>query len=156
MCKLWLSVFGGLIPAWHLLSHIVSTVFCFWGPPEVDLLASSYTNQCQHYYTLENPSPTVALGLYTFNQPWKFQVNCVFFCTSSSSSVQVLEEQLNIQSRLPILGVMCWMEAPWLPTVLIFWEMQTWFLFLSLSGVARATEISTTKVSQQCLKEWAG
>ena len=37
---------------------------------------------------------------------------------SSSSSVQVLAEHVKGQLRLLILVAPCWMEAPWLPTVL--------------------------------------
>ena len=47
---------GRLVPKWHLL-NIAEAVFQLWHQPEVDLLASSCTNQCQHNYTFENLLP---------------------------------------------------------------------------------------------------
>ena len=44
---------GQLLLEWHFLPHIAQVAFQLWGLPEVDLLASSLTSQCQHYYTLE-------------------------------------------------------------------------------------------------------
>ena len=52
--------------------------FSLWGLPDVDLLASSCSTQCQHYYTLESPLPLGALGLNAFNHPWTFQVSYMF------------------------------------------------------------------------------
>ena len=46
---------GWLLLEWHLLPHIPQVAFQLWALPEVNLLASSYTTQCQHCYTLENP-----------------------------------------------------------------------------------------------------
>ena len=79
------------------------------------LLASSYTSQCKHFYTLENLLLPRALGLNTFNQPWTYQVSYVFppaliflvLC-------KILVEHVTGQHRLLILVAPCWMEAPWL------------------------------------------
>ena len=51
-----------LLPEWHLLPQVAQGVFHHWGLPEVDLLASSCSTQCQHYFTLETPLPVGALG----------------------------------------------------------------------------------------------
>ena len=64
-CVSW----GSLIPEWHLLPHIAQAAFHLWALPEVDLLASSFTTQCQQYYTLENLIPLGALELNAFNCP---------------------------------------------------------------------------------------
>ena len=60
---------GRLVPEWHLLPHLTEKAFHLWSQLKVDLLATSHTNQCQHYYTLENPIPLGALGLnaWTFS-----------------------------------------------------------------------------------------
>ena len=39
---------------WHLLPSRAQATFQLLGQPEVDLLASSCSHQCQHYYTFEN------------------------------------------------------------------------------------------------------
>ena len=57
---------------WHLLPQVAQAAFCLWGLPEVDLLASSHSSQCQHYFPLEIPLPVGALGLNAFSHPWKF------------------------------------------------------------------------------------
>ena len=85
------------------------------------LLASSCTNQCQLYYILEKPLAPGALGLNAFNHPGKFQVNYVFSAPPALIPLvlsKLLVEYMLSQSRLLILVVPCWMEAPWLPTVL--------------------------------------
>ena len=41
-----------MLPEWHLLPQVAHAAFHLWGLPEVDLLASSCSTQCQHYYTL--------------------------------------------------------------------------------------------------------
>ena len=69
---------GQLLPEWHLLPHIAQVASHLWGLLEVELLASSHTTQCQHYYTLETPLPLGTLGLNVFNYPWKYQVSYVF------------------------------------------------------------------------------
>ena len=43
-----------MLPEWHLLLQVAQAVFNLWGLPEVDLLVSSYSTQCQHYYILES------------------------------------------------------------------------------------------------------
>ena len=61
-----------LFPEWYLLPQVAQAAFHLWGLPEVDLLASSHSTQCQHYFTLETPLPLGALGLNAFSHPWKF------------------------------------------------------------------------------------
>ena len=46
-----------LLPEWHLLPQVAQAAFHLWGLPEVDLLASSHSTQCQQYFTLETPLP---------------------------------------------------------------------------------------------------
>ena len=70
-----------LLLEWHLLPQADKAAFHLWGLPEMDLLASSHSTQCQHYFTLETPLPLGALGLNAFSHPWTFQV-----CVSSSDS----------------------------------------------------------------------
>ena len=67
-----------LLLEWHLLPQVAQAAFCLWGLLEVDLLASSHSTQCQHYFTLETPLPLGALGLNAFSHPWNFQVSYVF------------------------------------------------------------------------------
>ena len=50
-----------LLPQWHLFPEMAQTAFHLWGLPEVDLLASSHTTQCQNYYTLETSLPLSGL-----------------------------------------------------------------------------------------------
>ena len=73
-----LNVEGQLLPEWHLLPQVAQAAFHLWGLPEVDLVASSHSTQCQHYFTLETPLPLGALGLNAFSHPWNFQVSYVF------------------------------------------------------------------------------
>ena len=49
--------YGRLIPEWDVPPHAAQAHFQLWGLLEVDLFASSHTNQCQHYYTLQNAIP---------------------------------------------------------------------------------------------------
>ena len=74
-----------MLPEWHLLPQVAQLAFQLLGLPEVDLLASSCTTQCQYYYNLESPLPLGALGLNAFNHPWMFQVSYVFSPSSISS-----------------------------------------------------------------------
>ena len=67
-----------VLPEWHLLPQVAQAAFHLLGLPEVDLLASSHSTQCQHYFTLETLLPLGALGLNAFSHPWKFQVSYVF------------------------------------------------------------------------------
>ena len=62
----------------HPLFWVVHAAFHLWGLPEVDLLASSHSTECQHYYTLETPLPLGAYRLNAFNHPWTFQVSYMF------------------------------------------------------------------------------
>ena len=111
---------GQLLPEWHLLPQVAQAAFHLWGLPEVDLLASSCSTQCQHYFTLETPLPLGALGLNAFSHPWKFQVSYVFPPPALVPLVlaKFLAEHVNGQLRHLLLVAPCWMEAPWLPTVL--------------------------------------
>ena len=103
---------------WHLLPQVAQAAFHLWGLPEVDLLASSHSTQCQHYYTLESPLPLVGLCLNAFNHPWMFQVSYVFPAPALVPLVlfKFLAEHFKGQLRCLILVAPCWMEAPWLPT----------------------------------------
>ena len=56
-----------MLPEWYLLPQVAQAAFHLWGLPEVDLLASSCTTQCQHYYPLESLLLLWALGLNAFN-----------------------------------------------------------------------------------------
>ena len=105
---------------WHLLPQVAQAAFCLWGLPEVDLLASSCSTQCQHYFTLETPLPLGALRLNAFSHPWQFQVSYVFPPLALVPLVlsKFLAEHVNGQLRHLLLVAPCWMEAPWLPTVL--------------------------------------
>ena len=80
-----------LLLEWHLLPQATHAAFCLRGLPEVDLLASSCSTQCQHYYTLETPLPLGVLELNAFSHPWDFSGKLCVSSTgsSSSSSVQV-------------------------------------------------------------------
>ena len=109
-----------MFPEWHLLPQVAQAAFHFWGLPEMDLLASSHSTQCQHYYTMESPIPVGARGLNTFNHSWMFEVSCVFPPPALVPLVlsKCLVEHVKGQVRHLILVTPCWMEAPWLPTVL--------------------------------------
>ena len=58
----------------EFLPHISQVAFQLQDQLKVDLLASSGTSQCQHYYILENHLCLRALGLNAFNHQWLFQV----------------------------------------------------------------------------------
>ena len=105
---------------WQLLPQVAQVAFCLWGLLEVDLMAASHSTQCQHYYTLETPLPLGALGLNAFSHPWTFQVSYVFPPPALVPLVLsvFLAEHVNGQFRHLILVAPCWMEAPWLPTIL--------------------------------------
>ena len=111
---------GQLLLEWHLLPQMAQGAFHLCGLPEVDLLAFSHNTQCQYYYILETPLPLGALGLNAFHYPWKYQVSYVFPPPAFSPLVlsKFLAEHVKGQFRLLILVAPCWMEAPWLPTVL--------------------------------------
>ena len=104
---------------WHLLTQMAQVAFHLSGLPEVDLLASSHTSQCQHYHTMETPLSVGALELNAFNHPWMFHVSYVFPPALVPLVMsKFLAECVKGQLRLLILLVPCWTEAPWLPTVL--------------------------------------
>ena len=111
---------GQLLPEWHLFLWMAQAAFCHRGLPEVDMLASSHTSKCQHYFTLETPLPVGALGLNAFNHPWTFQVNYMSppFALVPVVLSKFLAEHIKGQLILLILVAPCWMEGPWLPTVL--------------------------------------
>ena len=67
-----------LLPEWHLLPQVAQAAFHLWGLSEVDLLASSHSTQCQHYFTLGTPLHLGALGLNAFSHSWNFQASYVF------------------------------------------------------------------------------
>ena len=51
-----------LLLEWHLLPQVAQAAFCLMVLPEVDLLASSHSTQCQHYFTLDTPLPLGSWG----------------------------------------------------------------------------------------------
>ena len=57
-----------LLPEWQLLPQVAQATFHLLDLPEVDLMASSHSTQCQHYFTLETPLPLRALGME--DVPW--------------------------------------------------------------------------------------
>ena len=69
-----------LLLEWHLLPQVAQAAFHLWGLPEVDLLASSRSTQCQHYFTLETPLP---LGVECLQPSLEFSGE---LCVSSSGS----------------------------------------------------------------------
>ena len=109
-----------LLLEWLLLPQVAQAAFHLWGLSQVDLMASSHSTQCQHYFTLETPLPLGALELNAFSHPWKFQVSYVFPPLALVPLVlsKFLAEHVNGQLRHLLLVAPCWMEAPWLPTVL--------------------------------------
>ena len=98
-----------MLPEWHLLPWVAQAAFHIWGLHEVDLLTSSHTTQCQHYYTLESLLPLGALGLNAFNHPWMFQVSYVFPPPTLFPLVlsRFLAEHVKGQLRLLILVAPC-------------------------------------------------
>ena len=68
----------GLFSEWNLLHDRAQVTFHLRGQPHVDLLASSYIIQCQHYCTMESPLPLGAFRLNAFNHPWIYQVSYLF------------------------------------------------------------------------------
>ena len=98
----------------QLLPQVAQAAFHLWGLLEVDLLASSHSTQCQHYYILESPLPLGALGLNAFNHPWMFQVSYMFPPPTLVLLVlsKFLAEHVKGQLRYLILVAPCWMEAP--------------------------------------------
>ena len=76
---------------WHLLPQVAQGAFHLWGLPEVGLLASFCSTQCQHYYTLESPLPLGALGVECLQPSLDVssELHVSPSCISSSASVKV-------------------------------------------------------------------
>ena len=98
-----------MLPEWHLLPQVAQAAFHLWGLPVVDLLASSCSTQCQHYYILESPLPLGAFGLKAFNHPWTFQVSYMFPPPALVPLVlsKFLAEHVSSQLRYLILVAPC-------------------------------------------------
>ena len=104
---------------WHLVPQVAQAAFHLRGLPEVDLLASSHSTQCQHYVTLESSLPLGALGLNAFNHHGMFQVSYIFPPALVPLVLsKFLTEHVKGQLRHLILVAPCWLEAPWPPAVL--------------------------------------
>ena len=71
-------------------------------------------------FHLGNSITSGALGLNAFSHPWTFHISYVFPPPALVPLVlsKFLAEHVNSQLRHLILVAPCWMEAPWLPTVL--------------------------------------
>ena len=71
------------------------------------------------YYILGCLLPLKAFGLNAINHPWTYLVSYVFPSPVLVPLVpsKILVEHVTGQFRPLILGVPCWMEAPWPPTV---------------------------------------
>ena len=106
-----------MLPEWHLLPQVAQAAFHLWGLPEVDLLASSHSTQCQNYFTLKIPLLLGALGLNVFSHCRTFRV-CYVFPPLALVLSMFLAVHINGQLRHLILVAPCWMEALWLSTVL--------------------------------------
>ena len=100
-------------------SHISCCIFNFGFNSEMDLLASSFASQCHHCFPLETPLPLGAFELKTFNHSWQFWMSYIFPSTVLVPIVlfDFLVEHVTGQDRFLILCALCWMEAPWLPTI---------------------------------------
>ena len=86
----------------------------------MDLLAFSITNQCQHYYTLENPLSLGNLGWNALSHPWTYHMRYMFPPTALVSLVlsTVLVKHVTVHFRPLILVVPSWIKASWPATVL--------------------------------------
>ena len=105
---------GWFVPEWHLLDYIAQAVFNLWDQLKLDVLASSHTNQCQHYYTLEIPLHLGAFGLNTLSHPWTYQVTYHLALVPLVLS-KFLAEHVTDQFILLISVVPCWKKAPCFP-----------------------------------------
>ena len=108
---------GWLVLKWHLQTNTAQAAFHLQGQPELDLLASSCTNQYQHFYILESPLPVGTFSFEFFSHPWMYQMSYVFPSPSLVPLVlyHFLAECITGQFILLILVAPFWMEAPWLP-----------------------------------------
>ena len=68
---------------WHLLPQVAQAAFHLWGLPEVDLLASSHSTQCQHYFHFGNSTASGGLGVECLQPSLEISGK---LCVSSSSS----------------------------------------------------------------------
>ena len=94
--------------------------FQLWGQLEVGLLASSHTNQCQHYFQFIESITPRAMGSNPFNHPWQFQVSYVFLPPTLVKIVlsTFLAEDITDQFKLLLLIAPLWLEDLLLPTIL--------------------------------------
>ena len=71
-------------------------------------------------FHLRNATTSGGLGLKAFSHPWTFQVSYVFPSQGLVFLVmsKFLDEHVDGQLRHWSLVAPCWVEAPWLPTVL--------------------------------------
>ena len=113
-----------LLPEWYLLPQVVQAAFHLWGLPEVHLMASSHSIQCQHYFTLESPLPLGALGLNAFNHPWMFWISYVFPPPALVPLVlsKFLAEYVNGQLRHLILVAPCGWRLLGFPQFSTYWQ----------------------------------
>ena len=72
-----------MLPEWHLLPQVALAGFHLWGLPEVDLLSSSHSTQCQHYFTFGNSTASGGLGVGCLQPSLEISGK---LCVSSSSS----------------------------------------------------------------------
>ena len=107
------------VPECCPLPCIAQAAFQLWSQPEVHLLASSHTNQFQHYHILEKPPHLGTFGVTTFNHPWTYQVSYV----SPSPAIvplvlsNFLAEQVTGHFRLTLVAP-CLVEVPLLSRIL--------------------------------------
>ena len=99
-----------MLPEWYLLPWVDQAAFHLMGLPDVGLLASYHSTQCQHYYTLESPLPLGAMELNAFEHPWTFQISHVFVPSALVPLVlsTFLAEYVKGQLRHLILVAPCW------------------------------------------------
>ena len=102
-----------MLPEWHLLPQVAQAAFHLWGLPEVDLLDFFLFYSMP---TLSNSTASGGLGVECLT----FQVSYVFPPLALVPLVlsKFLAEHVNSQLRHLLLVPPCWMEAPWLPTIL--------------------------------------
>ena len=119
---------GSLVTEMHLLPDVAQAAFQLSGHLEVDLLASSHTNQCQQYYILENPLPVGALGLNTFSHPWTYEVSYVLSPAALVTLVFIQVSTKTCHRSINTSDSSCTLlvEASWLPTVLMLEDIPHW------------------------------
>ena len=124
MLKLTVSPGEGWFLSCTCFLAYLSLHFIFEVKQRWKLLESTHTNQCQCFYTLKNPLPLEPLGLNVFEYPWTYQVSYMFLPPAlvPLTLSNFLADHVTGQFRILILVAPCWMEAPWLPTVLSMLE----------------------------------